>query len=96
VSEKAELIAKAQQRLESGFRDNTWFLQTRGTDYDLVPPAAKRVAVVRTAYVEADGVALPEPDPADAERNTYSWMTVHKYSADKQVSYPFKDWKTLQ
>ena len=54
--EKVKLVRAAQQRLLSGFRDNTWFLQTRGTDYDLAPPAAQRVNVVRTIYAEADGV----------------------------------------
>ena len=32
------LIARAQHRLASGFRDNTWYLQTRGTDYELALP----------------------------------------------------------
>src|SRR5262249_35849917 len=57
---KKRLIEAAHERLLAGFRDNTWFIQTKGTDYDLAPPAAKRVSVVRTAYAEADGVALPE------------------------------------
>src|SRR6516164_2939020 len=30
--EKDDLIRAASERLASGFRDNTWFLQTRGTD----------------------------------------------------------------
>ncbi len=82
---REKLVAQAQSRLASGFRDNTWFLQTRGTDYDLVPPASKRVPVVRTAYIEADGVPLPEPDPADKSQKSFSWMTVHEYRADRKV-----------
>jgi len=93
--EKAELSRAAQERLEKGFRDNTWFVQTLGTDYELVPPAAKRVAVVRTIYAEADGVALPEPDPANAQKREFSWMTVHHYQADRKVTYPFKDYNSL-
>ena len=93
---RIELIEQAQSRLLHGFRDNTWFLQTRGTDYDLIPKASKRVAVVRTAYIEADGVPLPEPDPADKGQAAFSWMTVHEYRADRTVPYPFSDWKTLQ
>jgi len=54
------------------------------------------VAVVRTIYAEADGVALPEPDPANKQHNTYAWMTVHKFTPDRPVTYPFKDIKTLQ
>jgi transglutaminase-like putative cysteine protease len=94
--EKEGLIRAAQRRLEKGFRDNAWFLQTRGTDYDLAPPAAKRVAVVRTIHAEADGVALPEPDPANPQKREFSWMTVHQYRADRKVPNPFKDYKSLE
>jgi hypothetical protein len=93
---KTELTGLAQARLLSGFRDNTWFVQTRGTDYDLAPPAESRAAVVRTIYAEADGVALPEPDPGNKEQHEFSWMTVHKYVADRNVPYPFNDWRTLE
>lgn len=94
--DREKLVRAASQRLQRGFRDNTWFLQTRGTDYDLVPPAKHRAAVVRTIYAEADGEPLPEPDPSAAGRNEFSWMTVHQYVPDKQVSYPFKDWHSLE
>ncbi|MFO0965072.1 MAG: transglutaminase domain-containing protein [Gemmataceae bacterium] len=92
---KEKLIAAAKDRLFKGFRDNTWFNQTRGSDYELEPPAAKRAAVVRTIYAEADGVALPEPDPANTSSRAFSWMTVHDYRADRMVTYPFSDWKSL-
>lgn len=95
-AKRMELIALAQERLTSGFRDNTWFLQTQGTDYDLVPAASKRVPVIRTAYIEADGVPLPEPDPADSSQQSFSWMTIHEYRADRTVPYPFTDWSTLE
>jgi transglutaminase-like putative cysteine protease len=91
AQQKKELISAANKRLASGFRDNTWFCQTRGTDYELVPPAQKRVPVVRTAYIEADGVALEDPDPANKNQRKFAWMTVHEYKADKTVAYPFKD-----
>jgi transglutaminase-like putative cysteine protease len=94
-TKKAELIAAATARLSHGFRDNTWFLQTKGTDYDLAPPAVKRAAVVRTIYAEADGVALPDPDPANPNQTGFAWMTLHKYTPDKVVTYPFKDWSSL-
>jgi transglutaminase-like putative cysteine protease len=93
---KKRLSQAAQQRMVSGFRDNTWFIQTRGTDYELSPPAAKKAAVVRTAYVEADGVALGEPDPANHEQRAFTWMTVHKFTPDRPVPYPFKELKTLE
>ncbi len=93
---KKKLIEAARARLIGGFRDNTWFAQTRGTDYELVPEASQRVAVVRTAYIEADGVPLPEPDPGDPAQTAFTWMTVHEYRADRTVPYPYTDWKTLQ
>jgi transglutaminase-like putative cysteine protease len=94
-AEKAKLVAAARDRLRRGFRDNTWYLQTRGTDYDLAPPAAGKVKVVRTAYVEADGRPLPDPSTADPTKREFAWMTVHRYKADRTVPYPFKDWKVL-
>jgi transglutaminase-like putative cysteine protease len=81
--------AATRARTERGFRDNTWLLVTRGSDYDLMPPASKRVAVVRTIYAEADGVALPEPDPGDARRREFAWMTMHTFTADRPVGYAF-------
>ncbi len=94
-AKKDELVKAATARLLHGFRDNTWFMQTKGTDYDLAPPAARRAAVVRTIYAEADGVALPDPDPADPRATGFAWMTLQKYTPDKEVTYPFKDWSSL-
>ncbi len=93
---KEKLSDAAEKRFLGGFRDNTWFLQTRGTDYDLAPPASKRVAVVRTIYAEADGVPYPEPDPANAKQREFSWMSVHEYTPDRAVVYPFKDYGGLE
>lgn len=95
AGKKDELIRLANERLQRGFRDNTWLQQTRGTDYELVPPAKKRAPVVRTIYAEADGVALPEPDPANAKQREFGWMTVHQYVPSRVVEYPFKGWKSL-
>jgi hypothetical protein len=96
VMQKEKLARAAQNRLFKGFRDNTWFLQTRGSDYDLAPPAAKKAAVVRTIYAEADGVAFREPDPANRDQREFTWMTLHDYRADRVVPYPYSDVKTLQ
>jgi transglutaminase-like putative cysteine protease len=93
---KEGLVAAAQDRLAKGFRDNTWFLQTRGSGYDLEPPAMKKVAVVRTVYVEADGEMLTEPDPNEPAARAFTWMTVHHYEADRKVTNPFLDWKSLE
>lgn len=95
-SEKADLISAATQRLTAGFRDNTWFLQTVGTDYDLEPPAKKRVPVVRTAYVEADGIALPDPDPADPVKREFAWMTAYEFKTEGKVANPYSDMRTLK
>jgi hypothetical protein len=70
-------------------------VQTKGTDYDLAPPARKRVPVVRTIYVEADGESLPDPDPADPKQRAFAWMTLHSYTPDRPVTYPFKDYRSL-
>lgn len=93
--EKAKLSQRALQRLHAGFRDNTWLLVTKGTHYDLVPPASRPVDVVRTIYAEADGVPLPDPDPANPKQREFGWMTAHEFKADRVVEYPFKTWKGL-
>ncbi|MFO0980203.1 MAG: transglutaminase domain-containing protein [Planctomycetota bacterium] len=93
---KERLIAAARKRLLAGFRDNTWFLQTRGTDYDLAPPASRKVAVVRTLFAEADGVPLPEPDPADPSKHEFAWMTAHSFTPDRPVVYPYADLASLE
>ena len=95
-AERTELLTAARRRLVSGFRDNTWFVQTRGTDYDLVPKAASRVPVVRTIYAEADDKPLLDPDPSSAEQTTFSWMTAHRFEADHTVKYPFTDLSSLR
>ena len=96
ASDQERLSNAANRRLMQGFRDNTWFIQTRGTDYDLVPKASRRVPVVRTIYAEADGVALPDPDPANKQQTGFAWMTAHQYVSDKPVRYPFTDLKSLE
>ena len=95
-AKKESLIAAAVRRTNEGFRDNTWFLQTRGSDYDLAPPAQRKVAVVRTIYAEADGVSYPEPDPANPKQTAFSWMTMHRYVPDRAVTNPFQDRRSLE
>jgi transglutaminase-like putative cysteine protease len=90
------LLIAARDRLVHGFRDNTWYKQTTGTDYDLEPKAAQRAAVVRTIYAEADGITIPDSDAASKDTHAFTWMTVQKYVADKVVPYPFKDFHTLE
>jgi len=95
ADEKAALVKDAAERLRRGFRDNTWLLHSKGTDYELAPKASQKVPLVATIYAEADGKPLPLPDPADATKREFSWMTAHKYTPDRVVPYPFRDWKTL-
>jgi transglutaminase-like putative cysteine protease len=94
-ADKDRLMRAARARTESGFRDNTWLLLTRGTDYELAPRASKRAAVVRTIYAEADGETLPEPDPGDAGKREFAWMTMHAFTPDRDVSYPYQDIRSL-
>ena len=35
------------------------------------------------------------PDPANPKQREFGWMTVHKYTPDRPVAYPFTDWKGL-
>lgn len=92
---KQQLIEAATRRTTQGFRDNTWLLHTIGTDLELVPATNNQVSVIRTIYAEADGVTLPDPDPANKHKLEHAWMTVHKYVPDRKLSFPYKDWKTL-
>jgi len=95
AKQKEALVDAVHQRLLSGFRENSWLLLTRGTNYELAPKASRPVRVVRTAYIEADGEPLPDPDPANVEKREFAWMTVHKYRADSDFKLPFKDISTL-
>ena len=90
-AEKQRLKQAAVARLQSGYRDPTWYLQTRGSDYDLVPKASRRVPVVRTLYAEADGRPLDDPDPSNVEERRFSWMTVARFTPDRPIAYPFQD-----
>lgn len=88
-SAKAAAVAAITERSQRGFRENSWLAVTRGTHYDLAPPAESGpVNVVRTIFAEADGVALPEPDPANPEQRTFAWMTMHRVESDGH-SRPF-------
>lgn len=84
-AEKKKLIDAAWQRLQRGYRENSWLLVTRGTNYELAPKASRPVAVVRTIYAEADGEPLPEPDPANRQQREFGWMTVHHYVPDRPL-----------
>src|SRR5262245_32071299 len=72
AAEKAKLVKAARDRRRGGFRDNTWLMYTKGTDYDLAPPASGKVSIVRTAYAEADGKPLPDPDPSDPSKREFA------------------------
>jgi transglutaminase-like putative cysteine protease len=93
---KATLTQKALRRLEQGFRDNCWLIHSKGTDYDVAPKGSGKVPLIATIYGEADGKALPLPDPADKTKREFSWMTAHRYQADKKVDYPFRDFSSLE
>ncbi len=91
-AEKTKRVAAIRDRLLSGYRDNTWLQITRGTNYELAPPAAKKtVPLIRTIYAEADGKPLPEPDPSNANQDKFSWMTAYQVRAKRNVKYPYKN-----
>lgn len=91
-----QLSKAARARLLGGFRENSWLLLTKGAGYQLAPPAVAPVPVIRTAYVEADGEVLPDPDPANSKQRQFAWMTVHHYQADRPFTLPFQDYSTLK
>ncbi|TWT43127.1 transglutaminase-like domain-containing protein [Botrimarina hoheduenensis] len=93
--ERKTYAEAARRRLHRGYREAAWLLMTRGTDYDLEPTAEGRVNVVRTLYAEADGVALPEPDPANPHQREFAWMTSHRYDSNRTMPMPFQDLTTL-
>ena len=95
-SQKDVLVNAAHDRLIGGFRDNTYILMTRGTDYELVPKASSRVPVIRTIYAEADGHPLPDPDPSNPAETRFAWMTAHQFKSDVPAPYPFKDIASLK
>lgn len=93
---KQQLVASARDRMMRGFRENSWLLVTRGTDYELAPRASQPVRVVRTIYAEADGQPLPDPDPANVEKREFAWMTAHRFRADREFSRPFEEISSLE
>lgn len=91
AQEREKKVAMVMDRFYSGYRDNTWYQSSSGTNFDFVPKtAAGTPPLVRTAYIEADGVPLKDPDPGNPEEKEFAWMTVVKFSPDQAVTYPFK------
>ena len=84
--QKRQRANAIRSRTKAGFRENSWLLMTRGTNYALAPPAAAgKVPVVRTIYAEADGEPLPEPDPSNPQQRRFAWMTLHRVDGDGQA-----------
>lgn len=51
--------------------------------------------VVRTIYAEADGKPLADPDPSNPQQREFAWMVVMKIRADREVDYPFANYRSL-
>ncbi len=81
-AQRNEKAARAKQRTMQGFRENTWLQVTRGTNYDLAPPASHRVPLVRTIYAEADGKPLDDPDPSNKTNHLGAWTTMYRVDGD--------------
>lgn len=77
-----ESVDFVRQRTRRGFRENTWLQVTRGANYELMPKASQPVGVVRTVYVEADGVPLSEPDPSNPVKSAGGWATLYRVDGD--------------
>lgn len=95
--ERSDLPAEAKVRkrdeilrlLFSGFRDNTWYRVSIGTDYPVVPPVAPNPPVIRTAYIVCDDKVLPDPDPANPNRMEFAWQLVWECKSDRPVQSPW-------
>ncbi|MGQ9727325.1 MAG: transglutaminase-like domain-containing protein [Candidatus Fervidibacter sp.] len=95
--ERSDLPAEAKVRkrdkilrlLFSGFRDNTWYRVSIGTDYPVVPPVAPNPPVIRTAYIVCDDKVLPDPDPANPNRMEFAWQLVWGCKSDRPVQSPW-------
>lgn len=85
MPERQQRIEAIRSRTMRGFQENTWLQVTRGTNYQLAPPASRPVTVVRTIYAEADGVPLPDPDPSSGEQSTFAIMTMYRVDGDDQA-----------
>lgn len=89
---------KTQKREEilrwlfSGFRDNTWFRVTIGSDFPVVPPVAPNPPVIRTAYIVCDDQVLPDPDPANPNKLEFAWQLVWDAKPDQTVVFPWSLW----
>ncbi|MBL4885664.1 MAG: transglutaminase domain-containing protein [Planctomycetaceae bacterium] len=94
--DKEVLIENLRDRMKQGYRENSWVLLTRGTNYELSPPASAPVKVVRTIYAEADGVPLPEPDPSNEQQGKFAWMTAHKFTSEQPLEAAFKNLERLK
>ena len=91
ADQRDSIRKKIKDRSMQGFRENTWLKVTQGVNYQLMPPAANPVTIVRTIYAEADGIALPEPDPSNPEQSTFSWMTIHRVDEIGNASRKFSE-----
>ncbi len=83
--QRSERIERVKQRTMRGFRENTWLQITRGTNYELSPPASGPVPLVRTIYAEADGQPLLDPDPSNRDANSFSWMTMYRVDGEESA-----------
>ncbi len=98
--QKSDLPERVKERkrseilrwLFSGFRDNTWYRVTVGTDFPVVPPVAPNPPVIRTAYIVCDDKVLPDPDPSDPNRLEFAWQLVWDAKPDKPVVSPWSLW----
>jgi transglutaminase-like putative cysteine protease len=87
-AEKKAFREQTLARLFSGFKDNTWYRMAAGTDYPLVPkPEVSNPPLIRTAYIECDGEALPDPDPSNPNNTLFAWHLLIDWNPDRQVSF---------
>ena len=93
---RQRLMGLAKDRLLHGFRDNTWFLQTKGTDYD---SGAARLEEGGGGENDLSPrpMALPCPNPTRRTISTTPTLDDGpQFTPDRPVTYPFKDITSLE
>ena len=59
------------------------------------PAAAIPATVLDAAARAVSRAARLNALPANPKATGFAWMTLHKYTPDRPVTYPFKDWSSL-
>lgn len=83
--DKKRLRQRILRWLFRGFRNNTWYRASIGTDFPIIPQVAPNPPVIRTAYIVCDDRVLPDPDPANPQKVEFAWQLVWRATPNRPV-----------